>query len=260
MQDISLLEMLKSGVHFGHQKSRWHPKMKPYIYSVRGGVQIINLEKTQEALQKAVQYIKEVVAKQGTILFVGTKRQAKKIVKKHAEASGAPYITERWLGGLFTNFSTISKLLAKLKRLQADKVKGELDKYTKRERLKFDEKINKLKLIVGGIEDLTKLPDAVFIVDIKKERTCLQESIKMGIPLIALVDTNTNPTLVDYPIPANDDATKSIDLICGIIAQAVADGKEKKQVADLEGQKEVATKTAREEIRDLKLEKVTPNN
>lgn len=256
MQEISLLEMLKSGVHFGHQKSRWHPKMKPYIYTVRGGVHIINLEKTQEALKKAARYVEEVVSKQGTILFVGTKRQAKKIVKKHAEASGVPYITERWLGGLFTNFSTVSKLLAKLKKLQAEKAKGELDKYTKRERLKFDEKINKLKLIVGGIKDLIKLPEAVFIIDIKKERTCLKEAIKMGIPLIAVVDTNTNPTLVDYPIPANDDAIKSIDLICGVIAQAVCAGKEKKQEADLATQKEIVKKTAHEKIRDLKLEKV----
>lgn len=225
MEEISLLEMLKNGVHFGHQKSRWHPKMKPYVYTVRGGVHIINLEKTQEELKKAEKFISNIVSKQGTVLFVGTKRQAKEIVKKHAENCGMPHVTERWLGGLFTNFANVSKLPEKLKRLQSDKEKGEFEKYTKRERLRLEEEIERLKLIIGGIKDLNKLPEAVFIVDIKKESTCLNEAIKVGIPIVAIIDTNANPTLVDYPIPGNDDAAKSIDLIMGAIVQAVLGGK-----------------------------------
>ena len=256
MQEISLLEMLKNGVHFGHQKSRWHPKMSPYIYTVRGGVHIINLEKTQEELKKAVQFILDTVSKQGTILFVGTKRQAKEIVKKHAEQCNTPYITERWLGGLFTNFGNVSKLSEKLKKLQDEQAKGEFAKYTKKERLKLGEKIVKLNSMIGGIKDMSKLPEAVFIVDIKKEKTCLKEAIKVGVPVIAIVDSNTNPALVDYPIPGNDDATKSIDLICGSIAEAVLAGSKLKQVAGQTEQSQDSKKTAREKIRDVKLEEV----
>lgn len=250
MQDISLLEMLKNGVHFGHQKSRWHPKMKPYIYTVRGGVHIINLEKTQEELKKAIQFIAEIVSQQGTILFVGTKRQVKEIVKKHAENCQSPYITERWLGGLFTNFSHVGKLSQTLKQLKAEQASGGFEKYTKREKLKLSEKMAKLQLMIGGVENLAKLPGAVFIIDIKKEKTCLKEAIKVGVPIIAIVDTNNNPALVDYPIPGNDDATKSVDLICGLISQAVNEGREAKKVIDQSQATEQAQKTARQKIKE----------
>ena len=250
MKEVVLLDLLKSGVHFGHQKSRRHPKMEPYIFTIRNGVHIIDLEKTVEQLNIAREFVRDIVMKGGSVLFVGTKRQAKEIVKKHAEAVGMPFITERWLGGLFTNFANVSKLQKRLNKLEAQKKSGELDKYTKKEKLNFTKEIEKLERLVGGVKNMNVLPAAVFVVDIKDEKTAVKESNKKKIPLVAITDTNTNPSLVSYPIPGNDDATKSLELITGLIADAVAEGKdmrEKGATAEKEVKKETDIKEKKKE-------------
>jgi len=228
MIDISLEEMLKKGVHFGHQKAKWYPKMKPYLFTTRRGVHIIDLEKTAEKIQEAFEFITKTVKADGQILFVATKRQAQEIVKKYAKEADSPYLAERWIGGLLTNYSVVSSLVKKLKKLRREKETGELDKYTKKEQLKFHKEIEQLEKIVGGIENLKGLPQALFIIDIGQEKTALKEARKKKIPIIAMVDTNNNPNLVDYPIPANDDATKSIDYITSKIAQCIKEGSAKK--------------------------------
>ena len=235
-----LMTMLKSGVHFGHQLSKRNPKMKPYIFTAKSGFHIINLEQTQEKLAEALAFVNKVVANGGTILFLATKKQAQKIVTNHAKDCGMPFITERWLGGTFTNFGEISKLIKKYSSLKKQKEAGELSKYTKKERLEIEREIEKLHQIVGGIEGMTKIPDAIFVIDIKKEKTAIAEAVKRNIPIIAMCDTNVNPAPINYVIPANDDAVKSIDLITGLIAEEVKSAAktatlktvEKKAVAD----------------------------
>ncbi|MFH1171653.1 MAG: 30S ribosomal protein S2 [bacterium] len=226
MSDTTLLELLKNGVHFGHQTAKWHPRMKPFIFSSRNGIHIIDLEKTVAMLERAQEFVRGITASGGTILFVGTKRQAKEIVRREAELAGAPFVTERWLGGLFTNFGTVGKVLERLRTLTADRNAGKLEKYVKKERVKFDEEIEKLEKLVGGMREMTALPQAVFLVDIKTEKTALREAKKVDIPVVAMVDTNTDPQGILYPIPANDDATKSIDLITRMIGLAAKEGKE----------------------------------
>lgn len=226
MREITLVELLKAGVHFGHQRSRWHPRMKPYIFTVRNGVCIIDLEQTAGKLQAALTYARDVTAKGGTVLFVGTKRQAKDIILEAAKRVGMPSVTERWVGGTFTNFATVSKIINKLTELKSDRDSGRLEKYTKKERLVIQREIERLEKIIGGIESLHKLPEAVFIIDLKNERTAVREAQKMRVPIIALADTNTDPQGIDYPIPANDDATKSIRLLVDCLAEAIAEGKQ----------------------------------
>ena len=228
MPEILLSELLKNGVHFGHQKSRWHPKMKPYIYTTRNGVHIINLDKTAEKLKKALDFLRETVASGGVVLFVSTKKQAKDIAEKYAKSVNMPYLIERWIGGTLTNFSVISKLINKFKKLKKEKESGELQKYTKKEQLKFDEEIERLNKLVGGIESLEKLPQALFIIDVKQEKTAVREAKRVGIPIVAVMDTNTNPTDIDYIIPANDDATKSIEYITRLITESIKEGLEEK--------------------------------
>ena len=219
-----LLSMLQAGVHFGHRLSKRHPKMEPYIFMSKGGFHIINLEQTQIKLQTALDFTKKVVSNGGTILFLGTKKQAQSIISKHAKDCGMPYITERWLGGTITNYGEISRLIRKYVDLKRKKSLGQLDKYTKKERLDFDKEIEKLDKMVGGVETLTKTPDAIFVIDIKNEKTAVAEARKKNIPIIALVDTNVNPELVSYPIPANDDSVKSIEIFTSLMAQAVLEG------------------------------------
>ncbi|XOU95020.1 MAG: 30S ribosomal protein S2 [Candidatus Kerfeldbacteria bacterium] len=224
MKEITLLEMLKSGVHFGHQQRYWHPKMKPYIHTNRAGLYIIDLEKTDQKLKEATAFVKKIASENGKILFVSTKRQAQSIIKEAAQEVKMPFITERWIGGILTNFDIIKKLSLRLKYLRKQVDAGELDKYTKREKLKFTEEIEELTVLVGGIEDMDKKPQALFVIDIKKEKTAIREATNQKIPIIAMVDTNVNPELVDYPIPANDDATKSIKLIVSVIKDAIIEG------------------------------------
>ena len=226
MRDITLLELLKSGAHFGHTTSRWNPKMKPYIFTVRNNIHILDLEKTKKSLQKAMKFASDTASKGGIILFVGTKRQSKDITKKAATSCGMPYINVRWLGGTLTNFRTIQKTIRKMERLEGLKASGELDtKYTKKERLMIDREIEKMKKLFEGMQNMKKLPDVVFLTDVKHDDIAIKEAQKSNLKIIGVVDTNSNPDGVDYPIPCNDDATKAIELIASCIADAISEGK-----------------------------------
>jgi len=228
MKIPSIEEMLKAGMHFGHRTSKWHPKMEPFIFTSRKGVHIIDLNKTKKKLEDALKFIIQSVKERKTILFVGTKTQVKKPLKNTAEEISMPYVNERWLGGSLTNFFVIKKLIKKYKDLLESKQTGKLEKYTKKERHDFDQEITKLEVKVGGLVNLTKIPDALFIWDIKKEKTALTEANKKNIPVIAVCDTNVNPAGVDYIIPANDDATKGIKLVLRLVKEAVEEGGKKK--------------------------------
>lgn len=209
----SLEEMLKAGAHFGHRTNRWHPKMKQYIFTSKNGIYIIDLKKTQEKLAEALEFMDKLVSEGKSILFVGTKNQVSEPMKKMAIAAGQPYIVGKWLGGYLTNFLIVKKSVKKYLDLIEKRDGGKLEKYTKKERLNFDREIKKLELRVGGLANLIKLPDALFIWDIKEEETAVKEARQKNIPIIAVCDTNVNPEEVNYPIPANDDATKTIQLI-----------------------------------------------
>lgn len=225
MREISLKELLEAGCHFGHQVPRWNPRARSFIYTARDGVHIIDLAKTKEGLEAAAAFVKELAKSGGTIIFVGTKRQARGIVYQEARKSGAFYLVTRWLGGLLTNWEQIKKNLEKLDKLRREK-KGEAwEKFTKKEQQILEKELNKLEKLYGGIADLADLPQALFLVDIRKEEAAVREAIKTGVKTLGIVDTNANPDLIDYPIPANDDAIGSIKLIVSYIAQAFEEGK-----------------------------------
>ena len=225
-------EMLKAGMHFGHRTSRWHPKMAPFIFSSRNGVHIIDLEKSRKKLEEALEYIKTQVAAGKVILFVGTKTQAKEQMKKMAVETGMTHSTESWLGGLLTNFTIVRKSIRKYNDLNEKKNSGKLDKYTKKERLEIDREIARLDSKVGGLATLEKIPDVIFIWDPKNDKTALKEAVKRGLPVIAVCDTNVNPSGVDYIIPANDDASKSVKMVMDLIKEAVIEGKELKKTQE----------------------------
>jgi len=220
-------ELLQAGMHFGHRTSKWHPKMKPFIFGERKGVHIIDLIKSREQLDKALGFISGISAKGGKVLFVGTKAQVKGLLKKVAKETDMPYVCEHWLGGTMTNFPVIKKNVKKYKDLLEKQGEGKLSKYTKKEQLQFSRQIAKLELSVGGLVDLNAMPDAVFIWDIKNEKTALAEAKKKLIPIIAVCDTNVDPSGVAYVIPANDDASKTIKLVFDLIKEAVNEGKAK---------------------------------
>ncbi len=227
MKDIQLSELLQVGAHFGHQTSRWNPKMRPYIFAVRNNIHIMDLEKTRAKLLTAMVFAKEVAAKGGAVLFVGTKRQAKDAVKQAAVACGMPYVITRWLGGTFTNFRTIQKTIKKMERYENLKATGEMERnYTKKERLMMDRELAKMKNLFEGIKDLRKLPEAIVIFDANYDKIALTEAQKSKVKIIAIVDTNCDPDNIDYVIPANDDAIKSIAYIADAIANAVNEGKQ----------------------------------
>ena len=214
MKNIPTLEeMLKAGMHFGHRTNRWHPKMKQFIFTAKNNIYIIDLKKSQRKLVEALEFMIKLVSEGKHILFVGTKNQVSGPMKKMAEEINQPYIVGKWLGGYLTNFPIVKKSVKKYLDLVEKKESGRLEKYTKKERLEFDREINKLRERVGGLASLNKLPDALFIWDIKEEETAVKEAIQKNIPIIAICDTNVNPELVNYPIPANDDATKTIALV-----------------------------------------------
>lgn len=222
----SLVELLQAGAHFGHQTAKWHPKMKKYIFGERQGIHVINLEETQRALEKACAFARQTAARGGIILFVGTKKQATDIVARSAALAGAPYVNKRWLGGTLTNYVNLANLLRKYKELKRKLEKGELGKYTKFEQQKFAEQVKNYDEKIGGLIELVRIPDAVFILDIRKDKTALEEARRRGVKVIALCDTNVNPTGIEYPIPANDDAAKSIELIANVVAAAVKEGRD----------------------------------
>jgi small subunit ribosomal protein S2 len=223
---VTLQELLDAGCHFGHLSHRWNPKMARYIFGTRGGVHIINLEETLGALEAAVRFAEEVTEKGGQILFVGTKRQAAAIVAEQAKSARQPYITERWLGGTLTNFKTIRERVLHLASLEGAEESGEhRDRFTKKEQLKLSEERKKLSRMLSGIAEMGTVPAALFVVDIGREENAVREARSLGIPVIAIVDTNANPELADYPIPANDDAIRSIEVITSKIAEAAARGR-----------------------------------
>ena len=225
MAQITMSEMLKAGVHFGHQTRRWNPKMKQYILVERNGIHIINLFKSLDMIDKAYDFIKETVAHNGTVLFVGTKKQAQEAIKTQATRVNMPYVSERWLGGMLTNFQTVTKRVGRLKELEEmdfDDVRG--SGLTKKELLLLRREKDKLERQLGGIRNMNRTPSVLFVVDINKEALAVSEAKKLGIPVVALVDTNTDPELVDYPIPANDDAIRGVELLTSLMADAVADG------------------------------------
>jgi small subunit ribosomal protein S2 len=227
MQDLSLLDLLQSGAHFGHKTSRWNPKMKPYIFTTRNDIHILDLEKTKRGLVKAANAAAEVVSKGGTVLFIGTKRQARDIVKKYALEATMPFVNVRWLGGTFTNFKTIQKTVRKLEKLNDLKASGELEtRYTKKERLLIEREIEKLEKLFEGIKGMRKIPEAVFIADVNYDDIALTEARKAGVKIIAIADSNSNPENIDYVIPCNDDATQALELVVGYVAQAIKEAKE----------------------------------
>lgn len=226
--DVDIKQLLEAGAHFGHKTSRWHPKMAPYIHSKRDGSHIIDLTKTVEGLETALSFLIEVSATGKQVLFVGTKRQAQDIVRQAAEATNMPFVTERWLGGMLTNAPTMNSRIRHLKDLEAKMESGELgNKYSKLEVQRFQEEIDSMNKTYGGIKNLAVRPGAVFIIDIVNDVNALKEARKLGLPVVALVDTNADPTLVEYPIPSNDDAIKTIKLMTDYVTQAIERGKAK---------------------------------
>jgi len=219
-------ELLEAGAHFGHQTRRWNPKMKPFIFTERNGIYIIDLNKTLDAIDRACLKVKEVVARGQGILFVGTKKQAKEVIRSEAERCGQFFVTERWLGGMLTNFATIKSSIKKLKDLERMQVDGEMEKFTKKERAQFDRQKEKLEKVLGGIKDMNYIPGLVFVVDAKKEKIAVAEASKLGIPIIAVIDTNADPDPIDFPIAANDDAIKSIRLIAKTLVDAVIEARD----------------------------------
>jgi small subunit ribosomal protein S2 len=225
MAVISMRQLLEAGVHFGHQTRRWNPKMKRFIFGERNGIYIIDLEQTLTRVETAYGFVRELVANGGTVLFVGTKKQAQDPVQSYAEKVGMPYVNERWLGGMLTNFETISKRVGKMLEYERMKASGEFDAMIKKEALMLDRELAKLQRNLGGLRDMKQLPDAVFVIDTKKEHIAVTEANKLGIPVVAVVDTNVDPDVIQYPIPGNDDAIRANMLLSEVIAAAVEEGR-----------------------------------
>ena len=225
--NIDTEEMTRLGVHFGHRTSRIHPKIEPYLYGVKNNVHIIDLEKTKEKLIKALEFIQELISENKILLFIGTKVQVKDLIKKVAEDCDLPNVTERWLGGTFTNFQVILKRIQYYKNLEKQKTEGELEKYTKKERTEIDKELKRLEIKFKGIKDLTRVADAIFVCDMRKERLAVKEAIAMGVKVIGICDTNVDPSLADYPIPANDDAITSLRYILEKVREVILKAKPK---------------------------------
>lgn len=226
MPVVTMKQLLEAGVHFGHRTQRWNPKMKPYIYGSRKGIYIIDLQKTVRLLDEAYDFVRDVASRGGTILFVGTKKQAQMVVKREAERCGGFYVNNRWLGGLLTNFQTIQGRIQRLKELEEMEANGELEKLPKKEQSKLRKTLDKLRKNLGGVKNMRGVPDVLFVVDPRKEKIAIQEANYLGIPVVAMVDTNCDPDPIDYVIPANDDAIRAISLIASKIADAYLEGRE----------------------------------
>ncbi len=226
MAAVSMKQLLEAGVHFGHQTRRWNPKMAEYIFTERNGIYIIDLQKTVKKLDEAYNFVKELSMDGKSVLFVGTKKQAQDSIKEEAERAGAYYVNARWLGGMLTNFSTIRKRIARLKQLRAMQEDGTFDLLPKKEVIKLNLEIEKLEKFMGGIKDMPEMPGAMFIVDPRKEKIAVAEAKKLGIPVVAIVDTNCDPDEIDYVIPGNDDAIRAVKLIAGAMADAIIEGRE----------------------------------
>ncbi len=222
---VNMREMLEAGVHFGHQTRFWNPKMAPYIFGHRNKIHIVNLEKTIVLYHDALKFVRQLSANKGSVLFVGTKRQAREIVKEEAIRSGSPYVDYRWLGGMLTNYKTVKQSIQRLKNLEAMREDGSIEKLTKKEGLQYEREIIKLDRSLGGIKDMERLPDALFVIDVGYQKGAIAEAKKLGIPVIGVVDTNHSPAGVDYIIPGNDDSNRAIKLYARGIADAVLEGR-----------------------------------
>ena len=243
MAVVSMKQLLEAGVHFGHQTRRWNPKMAPYIFTERNGIYIIDLQKTVRKLEEAYMFVREVSANGGTVLFVGTKKQAQDSIREEAVRAGAYFVNARWLGGMLTNFRTIRGRIARLNQLKTMQEDGTFDLLPKKEVIRLEHEIEKLETFMGGIQDMKKLPGALFIVDPHKEKIAVSEAKKLGIPVVAIVDTNCDPDEVDYVIPGNDDAIRAVKLIAGTMADAIIEGRQGETVAE-EAQAEAAEEVA----------------
>ena len=232
MAVVSMKQLLEAGVHFGHQTRRWNPKMAPYIFTERNGIYIIDLQKTVKKLEEAYLFVRDLSAQGGEVLFVGTKKQAGDSVKEEATRAGAHYVNARWLGGMLTNFKTIEKRIARLAQINKMEEDGTFDVLPKKEVIALRKEMSKLQKNLGGIKEMKRIPDAIFIVDPKKERICVQEAHTLGIPLIGICDTNCDPEELDYVIPGNDDAIRAVKLIVSKMADAVIEAKQGEAVAD----------------------------
>ncbi len=232
MSVISMKQLLEAGVHFGHQTRRWNPKMAPYIYTERNGIYIIDLQKSVGKVDEAYAAVKNIVAEGGKILFVGTKKQAQDSIESEAERCGMYFVNERWLGGMLTNFKTIRSRIARLKEIEKMSQDGTFDVLPKKEVIGIKKEWEKLEKNLGGIKDMTQIPDAIFVVDPKKERICVQEAHSLNIPLIGIADTNCDPDELDYVIPGNDDAIRAVKLIVGKMADAVIEANQGEELVD----------------------------
>lgn len=231
---ISMKALLESGVHFGHRTNKWHPHMRPYIFTERNGIHIIDLQQTVKAINAAYAVVRDTIANGGTVMFVGTKRQAQETIREEANRCGMPYVTERWLGGMITNWSTMYQRIMELDRLERMRDTGEINRLTKKEGLLIEREINRLEIRLSGVRKMNKLPDLIFVVDVSREETAVHEANIKDIPVIALVDTNCDPRGVDYVIPSNDDAIRAIKLLVGKVADAVLEGRAMRK--DVEGE------------------------
>lgn len=229
MSVVSMKQLLEAGVHFGHQTRRWNPKMARFIFTERNGIYIIDLQKTVQNVDEAYEFVRDLAAKGESVLFVGTKKQAQNSIREEAERCNQFYVNERWLGGMLTNFRTIQTRIARLKELEAMFEDGTVEQYTKKEAMLMQRELQKLEKNLGGIKDMKKLPGAIFVVDSKKEEIAVKEARKLGIPVIATVDTNCDPDVIDFPIPANDDAIRAVKLLTSKIADAVLEGRQGQQ-------------------------------
>lgn len=246
MPVVSMKQLLEAGVHFGHQTRRWNPKMAQYIFTERNGIYIIDLQKTVKKLEEAYLFVRDVAADGSDVLFVGTKKQAQDSVKEEAIRCGMPYVNARWLGGMLTNFNTIKRRIKRLEQLKKMEADGTFDLLPKKEVIKLKLEIEKLEKFMGGIVNMKKQPAAMFIVDPRKERIAVQEAHKLGIPIVAIVDTNCDPDEIDYVIPGNDDAIRAVRLIAGAMADAVIEGRQGEQEAPAEAAEETATEEVAE--------------
>ncbi len=230
MSVVTMKELLESGVHFGHQTKRWNPKMEEYIFTERNGIYIVDLQQTVKLADKAYNFVRDLISDDKSILFVGTKKQAKETIKREAERCGMPYVNERWLGGMLTNYKTICKRINRLEELEQMEEEGIFEVLPKKEVMELEKERNKLERFLGGIRDMDGIPDAVYVADPRREEIAVAEANKLGIPVVAIVDTNCDPDLIDHIIPGNDDAIRAVKLLTGVIADAVLEGKQGEQM------------------------------
>ena len=246
MAVVSMKQLLEAGVHFGHQTRRWNPKMAPYIFTERNGIYIIDLQKTVRKLEEAYMFVRDLAANGETVLFVGTKKQAQDSIRDAATRAGVHYVNARWLGGMLTNFRTIRGRIGRLKQLKAMQEDGTFDLLPKKEVIKLNHEIEKLEKFLGGIKDMDKIPGALFIVDPRKEKIAVSEARKLGIPIVAIVDTNCDPDDVDYVIPGNDDAIRAVKLIASTMANAIIEGRQGEETAEETAEEKAAEDEAAE--------------